>query len=540
MNRGVANAATGLLAVTYTSAALAGSRASAATAREQAAGGTLVHQYSFAHTGTAIHVLSVPVTQMTTVAASLRSAAGVVSVAPTGLRRYATSVTTPNWTNDPYFNGFTFPQNQEAAPFESPVPNPVPPATYHMGPYEESSNVPGQWDMHAIKLEYAFGYATAADNTVGLANGGALGSSSVKIAIIDTGEDPNHPELSSKIAYQKCYITNAAGTAQSVSDFETDPAGHGTDVAGIAAADTNNNFGFTGAGGNVVIYGYRVFPTPDDNCTNENTTDPQCSSNTVDIADAIDDAVAKGVNVISMSLGGSACSPAGVDSDPTEGQAVANAIAAHIIVVAASGNSGGSGVGAPACDTGVIAVGATSLADGTANASNNLGTAASPIEYVTSYTQYGSPNGADNPNAWGIVAPGGDPNQNTDTDDLHWIENIWTTTPYQSSNTDTSFLGECTDDYPNSLGVVSPVDCRTLIAGTSMATPHVAGAAALILSATGGSGSPYQSPTAMKNLLCTYADDLPGSTSTEGCGRLNVYTAMAHALNDPTPPTPVP
>ena len=74
-----------------------------------------------------------------------------------------------------------------------------------------------------------------------------------------------------------------------------------------------------------------------------------------------------------------------------------------------------------------------------------------------------------------------------------------------------------------------------------MATPHVAGAAALILSATGGSGSPYQSPTAMKTLLCTYADDLPGSGNVEqGCGRLNVYTAMAHAVSDPSPPTPVP
>lgn len=71
-----------------------------------------------------------------------------------------------------------------------------------------------------------------------------------------------------------------------------------------------------------------------------------------------------------------------------------------------------------------------------------------------------------------------------------------------------------------------------------MATPHVAGAAALILSATGGSSSQYQSAEAMRTLLCSSADDI-GSPH-QGCGRLNVYTAMATALRDPIPPTPIP
>jgi subtilisin family serine protease len=298
----------------------------------------------------------------------------------------------------------------------------------------------------------------------------------------------------------------------------------------------NNGLGFAGAGGNVVIYAYRVFPTPDDNCANESSSDPQCGADTADIASAIDDAVTQGVNVISMSLGGGGCTN-GVDSDTTEGTAVNNAISHNVIVVAASGNSGGQGVTAPACVTGVIAVGATSLADGSPNGSSNgLGSPASPVEYVTNYSQFGSTNTYQSASSWGIVAPGGDPGGDTDTDNLHWIENIWTTTPYQSSPSDNNFTGECTDDYPASTGNIAPVDCRTLIAGTSMATPHVAGAAALILSATGGTGSIYKTPAAMKQLLCTTADSIANSTAIQGCGRLNVYRAMAIAVGDPSPP----
>ena len=530
VQRTAPSSATGLLAVTYSTAATSGSRATAVAAREQAAGASVVQQLTFSQTGTVIHVLSVPVANMAAVSATLRLQSGVQGVAPTGFRRYTTAVTIPYFPNDPYFNGFTMAQNTMAG-------NPAP-STSHAPPYDESSLVPGQWDMHAIKLEYAFGYSQPVNGSTVTPTANALGSSNVKIAIIDTGEDPTHPELASKIAYQKCFITNAAGTAQSTSNFETDPLGHGTDVSGIAAAYTGNNFGFTGTGGNARIYAYRVFPTPDDNCTNDNSTDAQCSSSTADIAAAINDAVAQGVNIISMSLGGPACSSPGVDSDPVEGAAVANAIAHNVIVIAASGNSGGQGVGTPACDAGVIAVGATSLSDGSPNATgNNSGTAVAPVEYVANYSQYGTVNGAQNTGAWGIVAPGGDPSSDADTDDLHWIENIWTSTPYQSSSSDYSFFGQCNDDYPNSAGTTPPLDCRTLIAGTSMATPHVAGAAALILSVN----STYQSATAMKTLLCQTADDLGGSsTAFQGCGRLNVYNAMAVALSDPTLPTPVP
>jgi serine protease len=226
--------------------------------------------------------------------------------------------------------------------------------------------------------------------------------------------------------------------------------------------------------------------------------------------------VANGANVVNLSLGGGACS-GGQDPDTVEGTAIANAIAHNVIVVAASGNGAGS-VDAPACDPGVIAVGASAYNDGIANGTGYTG---SNKEYVaTSYSDYGSVNVAKSTSSWGLVAPGGDASSDTDTDDLHWVENIWTSTPY-----DSNFAGTCSTDVFGESG-----NCRTLVDGTSMSSAHVAGAAALVLSVSGASGS-YATPTSMFRLLCTTADDI--GDSHEGCGRVNVYRAVATAVNDP-------
>ncbi|MGP6156957.1 MAG: S8 family serine peptidase, partial [Vulcanimicrobiaceae bacterium] len=166
--------------------------------------------------------------------------------------------------------------------------------------------------------------------------------------------------------------------------------------------------------------------------------------------------------------------------------------------------------------------------DGASNpngAGNSLGMPTNPVEYVASYSAYGTPSSIQlhSSSAWGIVAPGGVPaNVGSDNDQLHWIENINTTTPFDSN------FGTvpCTPDYPGT----GAADCRVLIAGTSMSTPVVAGAAALILAVKPG----YQSPSLMKQLLCQTADDI--GDPNDGCGRLNVYRAMATALADRSPP----
>jgi subtilisin family serine protease len=502
--------ATTLLAVTYARSNAVTNEAQIA-AREKALNVKFVRSYDYDRLNTTIRVVAVPTASLAASQAALSAQPGVQSVGLTGARRYPTTVTTPFFTSDPYFQGFA--------------------ANNKVLPYAESANIAGQWDMHAIGLEHAFAYSQNANGS-GITNAAALGSSGISIAIIDTGADASHPELSGQIVYQRCFITSPDNSGQSRGTFSTDEDGHGTDVSGIAAAASNNAFGFTGVGGNTKIYAYRVFPTPDDSCLSESNSDDQCGAQTADIADAMADAVTQGVKIISMSLGGDSCVLPGVDPDLVERNAIANAIAHNVIVVAASGNGGiqrVQGVTAPGCDTGVIAVGATGLDDGqttstTGSYTSSLTGAASSaniVEYVTSYSQIGTP-GANlrNASAWGIVAPGGDGAGGSDADALHWIENIWTTTPF-----DRNFAEICTTDAGSASG-----DCRVLISGTSMATPHVAGAAALILAVA----PQYGTPGMMRQLLCSTADDL--SDSHQGCGRLNIYRAMATALGDPTLP----
>jgi len=280
-----------------------------------------------------------------------------------------------------------------------------------------------------------------------------------------------------------------------------DNDGHGTNVAGIAAASGNNGFGFTGVSYKAPLQIYKVFPDPPAGCNT--TTDPKACDTSASGADeikAISEAVAHGAKVINLSLGSSGTNSA-------EQAAVENAIAAGVVVVAASGNGDSSGVAqasldCPACYPGVIAVGATTIDDSNPS---------SITERVASYSNYAAGT------SWGIVAPGGDPNTSIsggDPDTLHWIENIFTSTP-----TDKQFQSACKGDFGGS----GTADCRILIAGTSQATPHVAGAAALLLSAGASASS-------IKTLLCNNATHLSDTHS--GCGRLNVYRAMAAAVGD--------
>jgi len=79
------------------------------------------------------------------------------------------------------------------------------------------------------------------------------GDSNVTIAVLDSGVDPNHPDLSSKLLQGYNFYDNNYNT--------TDVYGHGTKVAGVAAALTNNVIGVSSIGWQCSILPLRVTDT---------------------------------------------------------------------------------------------------------------------------------------------------------------------------------------------------------------------------------------------------------------------------------------
>ncbi|WP_088319513.1 S8 family serine peptidase [Kineosporia sp. R_H_3] len=160
------------------------------------------------------------------------------------------------------------------------------------------------------------------------------GKSAVRIAVVDTGVDVGHPDLSTKIAGTYNAVDGSADV--------TDTTGHGTFVAGAAAAATNNKVGIAGVGGNTQILAVKV----------EDSAGRILDSY---IVNGIDWAVAHGADVINLSLGREGVSV------PSEAAAVKRAQDAGVLVVAAAGNSGqeGNPVFYPAAYPGVVSVGAT-------------------------------------------------------------------------------------------------------------------------------------------------------------------------------------
>ena len=135
-----------------------------------------------------------------------------------------------------------------------------------------------------------------------------------------------------------------AGNANVTDDF-----GHGTHVAGIAAAATNNGIGIAG-----VSWGARVMPVK--------VLDQYGNGWYSDIADGIVYAADNGAKIINLSLGGAAASQ-------TLCQAAAYAQQKGALLVAATGNAGAAVLYPAACD-GVLAVAATDRSDQRASFSN--------------------------------------------------------------------------------------------------------------------------------------------------------------------------
>ncbi|MBI1974811.1 MAG: S8 family peptidase [Parcubacteria group bacterium] len=151
----------------------------------------------------------------------------------------------------------------------------------------------------------------------------------VKVGIIDTGIAKDHPDLKS----------NIKGGVNTINPRKSwnDDNGHGSHVAGIAAA-VDNSIGVVGVGPAVDLYAIKVLNAAG-------------SGYLSDVIEGIQWAVSNGMQVVNMSLG--------TGSDiPSFHEAVVAAKSAGVVVVAAAGNSGGE-VSYPAAYPEVIAVSAT-------------------------------------------------------------------------------------------------------------------------------------------------------------------------------------
>ncbi|MBT2440753.1 peptidase S8 [Streptomyces sp. ISL-36] len=247
------------------------------------------------------------------------------------------------------------------------------------------------------------------------------------VAVVDTGVDLTHPDLKGNLAAGATF-TGCGKQAQPCGngdfrgpDGQNNGDEHGTHVAGIVAAVAGNGTGVAGVAPNARIMPVKVLE--DGSGTFE------------DIAAGIRWSVDHGADVINMSLGGLAGTQVltitGLETSVTDAIAYANAQGATVIV--AAGNSATALCNTPAWEPGAICVASTDR--------NELKSWFSEL-----------PN---KPGLKAVAAPGG-------AGLISCEDDIVSTVP---AGTGSASCGQKDYDY---------------YAGTSMATPHVAGVAALL------------------------------------------------------------
>jgi subtilisin family serine protease len=222
-------------------------------------------------------------------------------------------------------------------------------ATKLADPNDPYYNQTAQYNLFKIKMSQAWDLKK--------------GNTTIRIAILDWGFQPTHQELNDKIYTQKDYtdliLSNYSGWSfpnEDVVTVDDDATGlieHGTDVAQVAAAETNNSYGIAGVGWLsplvLVRCGFRG-------------TNPQGSTvesaETDDVINAINwIRTSSSANVINISFGWA------VSPSPLLLSAITSCINAGIVVVAAAGNTPGGSVMYPAAYPGVIAVSGTNQSD---------------------------------------------------------------------------------------------------------------------------------------------------------------------------------
>jgi subtilisin family serine protease len=157
------------------------------------------------------------------------------------------------------------------------------------------------------------------------------GSPAVSIAVVDSGVDGSHPDLAGAVDAGHDFVDGDT--------IATDDQGHGTAVAGIAAARANNGIGAAG-----VCWTCRIMPL--------RVIGPEGYAPNARTAAAVDYAVEHGAAVVNISLYGENLNARLED-------AVRRARAAGVVVVAAAGNEGGRAREYPAAYPSVFSIAAT-------------------------------------------------------------------------------------------------------------------------------------------------------------------------------------
>jgi subtilisin family serine protease len=139
----------------------------------------------------------------------------------------------------------------------------------------------------------------------------------VRVAVIDTGVDVDHPDLRGRIAKVGNFVER--GEQGFTSDI------HGTAVAGVIAAATNNQVGIVGVAPQAEIFALKAcWPK------RPGTREAVCDSYT--LARAIDFAIVQGAQILNFSLAG--------PHDPLLARLIGAAIERGIVVVAADAGDG--------------------------------------------------------------------------------------------------------------------------------------------------------------------------------------------------------
>ncbi|MDY7076244.1 MAG: S8 family peptidase [Chloroflexota bacterium] len=294
-----------------------------------------------------------------------------------------------------------------------------------------------QWNLRLIGLPEAWLFTTG---------------DARPIAIIDTGIDLDHPDLAAKVWTNpdevpdngvdddgNGYVDDVHGWNFVTGSTLILEANHGTHVAGIAGAHTDNSIGVAGVSWQSPLIALQALNSSGD-------------GNWADVAEAVIYAADNGAHVLNLSLGGE-------ESSQTIEDAVLYARDQGCLVVAAAGNSQSqpAPVEYPAALPGVLAVAATTDSDAPWSRSNR----GPQVD---------------------VAAPGAD---------------IFSTSRYSQYAT---------------------------MSGTSMATPHVSGLAALVWAL-----QPTLTADQVAHVITSTAHDVytPGWDQRTGWGRIDAQAAVA-------------